>query len=174
MENRFVIFKHKITFEGLKELIVHTLKKVTMNNLRHLFSFLFLFFFSLSSFAQIKEATTIPFSDFQLNSRLPINYHFISSTGFRHNSFRYLPTKFKNEHVISVAQPNTMFDNVYYLDAKGNTMYRSMAVTAPINMMNFNDSQRRDSFNPNGMLDLRDGILQGLANFVFCGLKNQQ
>ncbi|MFY0652641.1 MAG: hypothetical protein JXQ96_11435 [Cyclobacteriaceae bacterium] len=84
---------------------------------------------------------------------------------FRHGALWYYPFKFKQEQVISVNQPYTGLDNVYYPNKKGETTYRSMAVTAPMNR--YMNNRVYDSFNPTGARNIQEGIAQGMVNLIF-------
>ncbi len=79
---------------------------------------------------------------------------------FRYSGLRYFPTKINDLHVVSIAQPNNMFDNVYYINQKGQTVFQSINITAPMNR--FPNSIGYDSFNPTGAASLQGAVLQGL------------
>lgn len=87
-------------------------------------------------------------------------FNLTNNKPFRYSGLRYYPTKINNLHVVSVAQPNKMFDNVYYIDQKGGTIFRSIGITAPMNM--YPNSRGYDSFNPTGAASLKEALLQGL------------
>jgi len=85
---------------------------------------------------------------------------------FRYTSLRYYPTKIHNLHVISISQPNKMFDDVYYVNEKGESVHRSVAITAPMNRFP-NETHRFDSFNPTGAENLEWAFMQGLVDMIF-------
>ncbi|MEM8894091.1 MAG: hypothetical protein AAGC88_05905 [Bacteroidota bacterium] len=84
----------------------------------------------------------------------------------RYNSFFYNDYKVNGLQVISVHQPQVQQDLVYYIDNDGNTLYRSFAPTAPINM-GLTQSTGRDSFNPYGARDFGESIFTGVLNTLF-------
>lgn len=101
-----------------------------------------------------------------LKTRPQVYFNLSQNRPFRHSGLRYYPTKISNTHVISVAQPNSMFDNVYYVNGKGESVYRSVAITAPMNRFP-NETRRFDSFNPTGAENLKDAISQGILDMIF-------
>lgn len=92
-------------------------------------------------------------------------FRFNKNEPFRYSSLRYYPTKIHDLHVISVAQPNMMFDNTYFIDANGKTVYRSIGLTAPMNR--YHNSGGYDSFNPTGARTLKDAVVQGIWDSFF-------
>ncbi|GEM_PF-5150969 len=84
----------------------------------------------------------------------------------RYNSFFYNDYKINGLQVISTHQPEVQQDLVYYIDQDGNTLYRSYAPTAPINM-GLIQSRGRDSLNPYGARDFGESLFTGVLNTLF-------
>ncbi|MEQ9297518.1 MAG: hypothetical protein RIF33_03095 [Cyclobacteriaceae bacterium] len=84
----------------------------------------------------------------------------------RHGNFFYNDYKVDNLQVVSVHQPQVQQDLVYYIDQQGNTLYRSYAPTAPINM-GLTNNTGRDSFNPYGARDIGESLFTGVLNTLF-------
>jgi hypothetical protein len=84
----------------------------------------------------------------------------------RHGNLFYNDYKVDNLQVISVHQPQVQQDLVYYIDQQGNTLYRSYAPTAPINM-GLTNTAGRDSFNPYGARDIGESLFTGVLNTLF-------
>lgn len=68
--------------------------------------------------------------------------------------------------VVSVHQSQVQQDLVYFIDQQGNTLYRTYAPTAPINM-GLTNRAGRDSLNPYGARDLGESLLTGVLNTLF-------
>lgn len=83
----------------------------------------------------------------------------------RYGAMWYRPFSFKNERVISVSNKNSINDQVYYLDNKGDLKYRSMAITAPMNQ--YFNPEKMDSFNPYGTSNVGQSVVQGVLNMLF-------
>ncbi|MEQ9288347.1 MAG: hypothetical protein RIG77_15625 [Cyclobacteriaceae bacterium] len=83
----------------------------------------------------------------------------------RYGALWYRPFSFNNEQVISVSNKNSINDQVYYLDNKGELKYRSMAITAPMNQ--YFNQEKLDSFNPYGTSNLGQSLVQGALNILF-------
>ncbi|MEP1094865.1 MAG: hypothetical protein ABJG78_07120 [Cyclobacteriaceae bacterium] len=139
-----------------------------LNKLRTIFGTIFLLScFIGSAQSQIMEGHRLKITPVNvLKSRPHVYFNFSRNRPFRYSGLRYYPTKIHNTHVISVAQPNRMFDNVYYVDEKGNSVYRSVAVTAPMNRFP-NEKRKFDSFNPTGAETLQEAIMQGITDMIF-------
>ncbi len=125
----------------------------------------FLLLFTIVSYASFGQSAIDPkklrTSFGKLFNETPDFYfNFNKNKPFRYSGLRYYPTKIDDLHVISVAQPNKMFDNVYYIDQKGETVFRSVSITAPMNR--YSNSRGFDSFNPTGAASLKEALLQGL------------
>lgn len=150
-------------------LVVHCSNLYIMkNNSKHIVILLSLIAVSKICSAQSTDftATKLKYQSFTYSSFQPeIKLSLLNNTTYRHGAIWYHATSFKNEHVISAVQSNNIFDDVYYLNSKGDLQYRSIAVTAPMNRLV--DSQRYDSFNPTGATSLGEGIAQGLMNMLF-------
>ena len=111
-------------------------------------------------------ATKLKYQSFTYSSFQPeIKLSLLNNKTYRHGALWYHPNLFKGEHVISAVQSNNIFDDVYYLNSKGDLQYKSIALTAPMNRLM--DTQRYDSFNPTGATSLGEGIAQGLMNMLF-------
>lgn len=79
------------------------------------------------------------------------------------SSFRYLPEKVHDQQVIRVNRAGTGFDDIYYIDQKGNTTYHSVSQTRPVNTM-----MRRgaDSFNPNSASTMGEAVILGVSSML--------
>ena len=115
-------------------------------------------FFEKSSFASTTVATNV----FQPELKVSV----LQAQPNRFSSLWYYPTKFNDEHVISASEPGRLFDQVYYVDDRGNTKYKSLGCTAPMNRFT-PPNQRFDSFNPYGSSTIEESIGQGLLNLLF-------
>lgn len=89
---------------------------------------------------------------------------YTSGPQLRHSTFMYNPIKITGLNVISVHQPGSPFDNIYYVDDTGSTQYRSMDITGPMNFHGATGHTNYDSFNPYGSENIYEGIVDGLAN----------
>ena len=96
-----------------------------------------------------------------------LQFDYISNNHFRHNTLSYLPMKIDGLNVVSVNQPGTGYDKVYYIDNNGTTHYKSMSSTGPMNNYAQFGQTHYDSFNPHGSEDFYQGVLNGLASLFF-------
>ena len=84
----------------------------------------------------------------------------------RHTTAFYTNYKVSDLQVISVHQSNTPYDILFYVNEKGETQYKSMALSAPLNLQN-NFQTRYDSFNPYGSREIGEAVLTGFLNTLF-------
>lgn len=126
-----------------------------------------LFTFSLISVAQSSGPQRLNSNLVTFINPSPSVYLNLSANKpFRYSALRYVPTKINNTHVISTRRHNQPFDDVYYINEKGETEYHSIAITAPINRFP-NSQQKWDSFNPTGAETLKEAVFQGLWNAIY-------
>lgn len=88
----------------------------------------------------------------------------ISWTNFSvQSSFRYLPEKVHDQQVIRVNRAGTGFDDIYYIENKGNSTYHSVTQTRPVNTI-----MRRgaDSFNPNNASTMGEAVFMGVSSMI--------
>ena len=84
----------------------------------------------------------------------------------RHNNFFYPNYKLAGLTIISIHQPESTYDLIFWVDEHGNTQYKSKADTGPYNK-SFNYIHRYDSFNPYGSTDIREALFAGVMNTLF-------
>ncbi len=121
---------------------------------------------TMSAFAQSSSFSTVISNPslYYLNGTGGVAFNLDQNS--RHGNFFYNDYKVDNLQVISVHQPQVQQDLVYYIDEEGNTLYRSYATTAPINI-GLTHTTGRDSFNPYGARDIGEGLFTGVLNTLF-------
>lgn len=82
-------------------------------------------------------------------------------------SMWYPPKKVQGLHVISVNRPNSVMDDVYFIDQSGNTQYHTIKPTSPINLyMQRIERRHFDSFNPHGSRNFEEAIGNGVSSIL--------
>ncbi len=90
----------------------------------------------------------------------------VKNNDLRHTNLLYTDYKLHGYQVISLHQPNTPYDWLFYVDENGKTQYRSMSHTGLLNMTG-NYVHRYDSFNPYGARAFGETIVSGVLNTIF-------
>lgn len=88
-----------------------------------------------------------------------------SSIPLRNTPLMYTDFRLDDVQVISIHQPQTQMDFVYYVDNSGKVKYRTVSSTGMLNS-GIGMRTQYDSFNPYGSRTMEQGIVTGLINVL--------